>query len=168
MSDPTTTPVPFSWTALPTQLFGAVPAWLWRYAGGTVLIFGLAFSGDYYLGQPLTAWVRAWGEQKAKAVSLPTPVADARMIARIEALEKQAANRVQTFSDIDGRFALNESNLKALELIVEYNVGRTIRLEEASKKKPAPVKSVPAPVAKTEAVKPAEPVAPMVQIGGAP
>lgn len=172
MSDPTTTPSVTSplaslLSALGTRFSAAVPAAALKFVAWPIVIFGALYAGDYAMGFPVRGYVLALSVEKAKAVSLPTPAVDPRMIQRIEALEKQAANRVQMFSDIDGRFALNESNLKALELIVEYNVGRTIRLEEALKKKPSGVKSVPAPLAKTEAVKPAEP-APMVQIGGAP
>ena len=172
MSDPTTTPSVISplaslLSALGTRFSAAVPAAALKFVAWPIVIFGALYAGDYAMGFPVRGYVLALSAEKAKAVALPTPAVDLRIIQRIEALEKQAANRVQMFSDIDGRFALNESNLKALEIIVEYNVGRTIRLEEASKKKPSGVKSVPA-VAKTEAVKPAEPVAPMVQIGGAP
>lgn len=163
MSDPTSPP---SLASLPTQLLTSAPAWFWRYASVIAISFLMVVGGDYYLGSPVAGYLRAVGEQRAKAVSLPTPTIDARMIQRIEALEKQAANRVQTFSDIEGRFALNESNFKALEAVTQYTIGRVSTVEkylaDPPKKKPVLVKSVP-----TVAVVPA-PVttAPVVHIGG--
>lgn len=142
MPDPITPP---SLTSLPTQLLTSAPAWFWRYASVAACTFLLIVGGDYYLGSPVAGWVRAWGAQKALAVSSPAP--DAKLMARIEALEKQATNRVQAFSDINGRFALNESNFKALEAVMQYTIGRVSTVEtylaNRPKAKPVTVKSVP-------------------------
>lgn len=172
MSDPTTTPSVTSplaslLSALGTRFSAAVPAAALKFVAWPIVIFGALWAFDYAMGFPVRGYVLALSAEKAKAVSLPTPAVDLRIIQRIKALEEQAANRVQMWSDMESRISSQESNLKALELIVEYNVGRTIRMEELLKKKPSGVKSVPVAAAKTEAVKPAEP-APMVQIGGAP
>ena len=162
MSDPITPP---SLVSLPTQLLTSAPAWFWRYASVVAISFLLAVGGDYYLGSPASGMIRAWGAQKALAVSRETSP-DAKLIARIEALEKQAANRVQSFSDIDGRFALNESNFKALEAIMQYTIGRVSTVEtylaSHPKPKPAPVKQVPTVVV------PVPNSGPVVKIEGAP
>lgn len=177
MSDPTTTPVQFSWAALPTQLFGAVPAWLWRYAGGTVLIFGLAFSGDYYLGQPVTSWIRAVAAQKAKAVAetrAVLPQTDPDTTAKIDAL----VTAIDKISSMQTSMALKDREFKALASTLEYTIGRVSTLEAAMAEKPA---TSPAPKAKETGPRKAKPAPispvtdtplvetkPMVQIGGAP
>ena len=160
MPDPIKPP---SLVSLPTQLLTSAPAWFWRYASVIAISFLMAVGGDYYLGSPGAGMIRAWGAQKALDVSRET---SPNLNARIEALEKQAANRVQTFSDIDGRFALNESNFKALEAITQYTIGRVSTVEtylaNHPKPKPAPVKQVP-----TVAI-PAPNSGPVVKIEGAP
>ena len=152
MSDPLVVP---SLAALPTQLLGGAPAWYWRYASVATVSFLLAVSGDYYMGSPVTGWIRAWGAQKVKAAEArPFGVLSEATEKRISDLEMQSFQLLTDVHATGKRLEQLQGEVKALGAVVEYTTGRVRTLEsylgDGDKPKrgkaapPAPVAKVPA------------------------
>ena len=143
MSDPLVVP---SLAALPTQLLGGAPAWYWRYASVATVSFVLAVAGDYYMGSPLTGYIRAWGAQKVKAVEArPLGVLSDATERRISDLEMQSFQLLTDMQQLQGE-------VKALGAVGEYTTGRVRTLESylGDGDKPKRGKAAPpAPVVKT-------------------
>ena len=150
MSDPLVVP---SLTALPTQLLGAAPAWYWRYASVVTVTFLLVFGGDYYMGSPLTGYIRAWGAQRVKAVEArPLGVLSDATERRISDLEMQSFQLLTDMHATGKRLEQLQGEVKALGAVGEYTTGRVRTLESylGDGDKPKRGKAAPpAPVVKT-------------------
>ena len=166
MSDPLMVP---SLASLPTQLLGGAPAWYWRYASVATISFVLACGGDYYMGSPVTGWIRAWAGQKAKAVELrPLGVLSDTTEKRIADLEAQSLQFLIDAHTYSENIKEINGKLKALEAVGAYTIGRVGTLESYMSDKPAK-----APAKPGKAVLPVLPVLPLdtgpiAKIGGTP
>ena len=136
---PDTLTTPPSLASLPTQLLTSAPAWFWRYASVVAIAFLMAVSGDYYMGSPATGWIRAWGAQKALAVS--NPPSDTL------ALDALKTKIVSLQENIDR----NDAQFKAMEAVLQYTIERIQTLETYLADQPPPTpkahkpRSKPAP-----------------------